>query len=94
MIPSTAGPDPAKSVWTPLEVARVKKDFMDVAVVAVTVVLVERPRIAKAVRQMSKGYVASVAAVPAAAPEQNATAVGLEPILCSVVLASCRGWVR
>ena len=38
------------------------------------------PRAAKAVLQISKGYVTIVAHVPAAAPEQNATAVGLDAI--------------
>ena len=47
---------------------------------------------AKAVRQISNGYVAKVAAVPAAAPEQNATAVGLDPIVEKMSDAKCAGF--
>ena len=39
---------------------------------------VVKPLAANAVLQISKGYVANVAAVPASAPETNATAEGLE----------------
>jgi len=38
----------------------------------------ESPSRAKIVRQMSKGYVARVAAVPATPPETNARAVGFD----------------
>lgn len=40
---------------------------------------------------MSNGYVARVAAVPANAPEQNATADGLVLRFCMVSIACCAG---
>lgn len=62
-------------------VASRKKDWIDVGFNFVN------PLAAKAVRQMSNGYVANVAAVPASAPEQNATADGLVLRFCIVSTA-------
>ena len=80
MIPNTAGPQPANRLRNGLDlsvflVASLKNDCIELGSNVV------KPRVANAVQHMSNGYVANVAAVPANASEQNATAEGLEVTL-------------